>query len=129
MRGALSSALSRGTAAILIGTDSPVLDIAYLEGAAAALADHDVVLGPAEDGGYVLVGMSRDVDIFAGVPWSTAGVMTATRGTVAAQRLSAAELSTLWDVDTVADLPRYRATIGATAEIASPARARHAVEM
>jgi rSAM/selenodomain-associated transferase 1 len=114
MRGALSSALSRGTAAILIGTDCPVLDTAYLEGAAAALADHDVVLGPAEDGGYVLVGMSRDADIFTGVPWSTANVMTATRGAVAAQRLSAAELSTLWDVDTVADLPRYRATIGAT---------------
>jgi glycosyltransferase A (GT-A) superfamily protein (DUF2064 family) len=60
--------------------------------------------------------MSRDADIFTGVPWSTANVMTATRGAVAAQRLSAAELSTLWDVDTVADLPRYGATIGTTTE-------------
>jgi rSAM/selenodomain-associated transferase 2/rSAM/selenodomain-associated transferase 1 len=123
MRSALSSALSRGTAAILIGTDCPVLDIAYLEHAAAALADHDVVLGPAEDGGYVLVGMSRDVDIFSGVPWSTAGVMAATRGAVVAQRISATELPTLWDIDTVADLPRYRTTIDATVEIPSPARA------
>jgi len=124
MRDALSSSLSRGTSAILIGTDCPALDTAYLERAATALVEHDVVLGPAEDGGYVLVGMSRDVDIFSGVPWSTADVMAATREAVVAQRILAAELPTLWDVDTVADLPRYRTTIGATAE--APSRT-HAV--
>ena len=122
MRDALSSALSRGTAAILIGTDCPVLDIGYLESAATGLVGHDVVLGPAEDGGYVLVGLARDIDIFSGVPWSTAEVMAVTRRTIVAQRISAVELPILWDVDTVADLPRYRATIGASSETPSLAR-------
>jgi len=49
----------------------PGYDVAILARAAAALEGHDAVIGPAEDGGYVLVGPRRDIDVFGGVPWST----------------------------------------------------------
>ena len=112
MRNALSSALSDGTPAILIGTDCPALDTAYLARAAQALVDHDVVIGPAEDGGYVLVALARDADIFSGVPWSTADVMEATRAHIVAARARCCELDPLWDVDTPADVERFRASCG-----------------
>jgi rSAM/selenodomain-associated transferase 2/rSAM/selenodomain-associated transferase 1 len=110
MHEALSSALDAGASAILIGTDCPLLDTAYLARAAEALAVHDVVIGPAEDGGYVLVALSRDVDIFSHVPWSTQEVMAVTRARVTALGASCAELDALWDVDTVADVARFRAS-------------------
>ena len=107
MHQALSSAISTGTSAILIGTDCPMLDTAYLARAALALTRHDAVIGPAEDGGYVLVALSRDVDIFSDVPWSTQDVMAVTRARVTALRASCMELDALWDVDRPADVARF----------------------
>ena len=107
MHQALSSAIATGTSAILIGTDCPELDTAYLARAALALTRHDAVIGPAEDGGYVLVALSHDVDMFTDVPWSTQHVMAATRARVAALGASCAELDALWDVDTPADVARF----------------------
>ena len=46
----------------------------------------DAVFGPAEDGGYVLVGLARAIDAFSGIPWSSADTMAATRAKLAAQR-------------------------------------------
>jgi rSAM/selenodomain-associated transferase 2/rSAM/selenodomain-associated transferase 1 len=112
MRQALSSALAAGVSAILIGTDCPVLDSTYLARAALALTQHDAVIGPAEDGGYVLVALSRDVDIFSDVPWSTQDVIAVTRARVTALRVSCVELDALWDVDTPADVTRFRASCG-----------------
>ncbi len=109
MHRALSSALAAGESAILVGTDCPLLDAAYLARASLALTRHDVVIGPAEDGGYVLVALSRDVDIFSDMPWSTPAVMAATRAKVIALGVSYAELDALWDVDTPADVARFRA--------------------
>ncbi len=108
MRHALVLSLARGVPALLIGSDCPLLDPPYLGRAAAALADHDAVFGPAEDGGYVLVGLARDVDPFAGIVWGTAGVMVATRARLASQRATWQELPVRWDVDTAADLARWR---------------------
>jgi len=85
-----------------IGGGSPDMDRA-----AAALERHDAVLGPAEDGGYVLVGLARDVDVFGGVPWSTPEVMAATRARLAAAGASHVELPPLWDVDTHDDFLRW----------------------
>jgi rSAM/selenodomain-associated transferase 1 len=109
MHNALGTAIEHGSRAILVGTDCPALDMAYLGLAVAALDDHDVVFGPTEDGGYMLVGLARDVDAFAGIPWSTPDVMTATRARLAAQKLTSQELPTLWDVDGPADLARWEA--------------------
>jgi rSAM/selenodomain-associated transferase 2/rSAM/selenodomain-associated transferase 1 len=107
MRNALRTSLARGAPALLIGTDVPGYDIGYLAHAAAALERHDAVLGPAEDGGYVLIGVSRDIDAFGGVPWSTPGVMAATRARLAAAGASHVELPPLWDVDTHDDYVRW----------------------
>ena len=108
MRFALSSSLDVGTPSLLIGTDAPALDVAYLRLASEALSTRDAVLGAAEDGGYVLVGLARPADIFSGIAWSTDEVMAATRAKLAHAGLTWAELPTLWDVDTSADLERYR---------------------
>lgn len=109
MRHALHSALADGARALLIGTDCPVLDVNYLARAVAALDDHTAVFGPAEDGGYVLVGLARAIDAFSGIPWSSAQTMAATRAKLDAQRVRWQELPTLWDVDSPADLARWRA--------------------
>src|SRR5262249_17758962 len=109
MRTALDSALARGARAILIGTDCPMLDVSYLARAVAALETFDAVFGPAEDGGYVLVGLSRPVDAFSGVPWSAPETMTATRARLGASRAVWQELPTLWDVDEPRDLARWQA--------------------
>jgi hypothetical protein len=108
MRRALRASLVRGRRALLIGTDVPGYDVPYLARAAAALERHDAVVGPAEDGGYVLIGLARDVDVFSGVPWSTPEVMAATRTRLAAAGASHVELPPLWDVDTHDDYVRWR---------------------
>jgi rSAM/selenodomain-associated transferase 1 len=111
MRNALHSALADGSRALLIGTDCPVLDVDYLAQAVAALDDHAAVFGPAEDGGYVLVGLARPVDAFSGIPWSSAGTMAATRSKLTAMRVRWRELPALWDVDSPADLERWQAML------------------
>ena len=109
MRAALRSALDRGRPALLIGSDCPGLDAARLAAAAAALRDHDAVFLPAEDGGYVLVGLARDVDAFTGIAWSSAEVMAATRARLAETGTSWLELPALWDVDLPGDIERLAA--------------------
>jgi hypothetical protein len=93
---------------LLIGTDCPALRPHDLREAAQALCDgHDAVLGPAEDGGYVLVGLrSPQPALFSGMVWSTPSVMAETRARARGLGLRVMELETLWDVDLPADLPR-----------------------
>ena len=96
--------------AVLLGTDIPALDKDYLHAALSALDDVDAVLGPAEDGGYVLIGMKRSEQrLFDDIAWSTPGVLEATRLRLAALGWRHAELPVLWDVDVPADLARLRA--------------------
>lgn len=108
MRKAFDSARS-SPRLVLIGADCPALDAAHLALAAAALDSHDAVITPAEDGGYVLVGLSRPVaGLFDGVPWGGAAVMARTRERLAAARATWAELPTLWDVDRPEDYVRLQ---------------------
>jgi glycosyltransferase A (GT-A) superfamily protein (DUF2064 family) len=107
---ALSGALRRHRAAILIGSDCPALRAADLQRAARLLAGGcDVVLAPAEDGGYVLIGARRvSPRLFRGIDWGSSSVYEET-----AQRLATAgyrwgALRTLWDVDRPEDLERLR---------------------
>lgn len=101
--------------AVLIGTDTPALDAAYLRAAAAALeAGASAVFGPASDGGYTLVGLAQPVpDLFTGMRWSHARVMAHTRQRIAALSLRHAELPVLHDVDEPADLIQLSAHLRA----------------
>lgn len=95
---------------LVVGTDCPALTAAHLRDAAGQLADHDVVVVPAEDGGYVLIGTTPpQPELFAGVDWGTARVMAQTRERLRAAGLRWCELATLWDVDRPGDLARLAA--------------------
>jgi uncharacterized protein len=107
---------------LVIGTDCPALTVDHLQTAAAALrAGSDVVVFPAEDGGYVLIGMNQpQLSLFANMRWSTADVMDETRRRLKASGLSWREPVTLWDVDLPTDLPRLH-NIGFTDFSITPA--------
>jgi rSAM/selenodomain-associated transferase 1 len=96
---------------LVIGTDCPVLSPEHLHNAAQALSDADVVLIPAEDGGYVLIGMRTAYEeFFSGIAWGTASVLQETRARILSLGLKAIELPALWDIDTEADLARFERT-------------------
>ena len=91
--------------ALLIGTDCPALCATLLRQAAATLATTDVVLVPALDGGYALIGMRRPApSLFSGMVWSTPQVLAHTRQRLAAAGLRHAELPAVPDIDEPADL-------------------------
>ncbi len=106
MHRALERALRSATRCVLIGTDAPGLDAAYLRDAAHALSDHDAVFGPAVDGGYTLIGLAHHAPplLFAGIEWSTSRVMQQTRARLVQLGMRHAELPELSDVDEPADL-------------------------
>lgn len=93
---------------LLTGTDCPALTPGHLRAAAAALEGGDeVVLIPAEDGGYVLIGlMESHPALFEGVPWGSDRVIGVTRGRLRTLGLRWSEPTTLWDLDRPADLDR-----------------------
>lgn len=93
---------------LVIGTDCPALTEAHLRSAAMALRDgNDVVLIPAERGGYVLLGMRKaQPALFSNIAWGGSSVLTDTRARIVEQRLMLVERPPLWDVDTEVDLVR-----------------------
>ena len=96
---------------IVIGTDCPALTPSHLRDAADMLREgNDVIVTPAEDGGYVLIGSRQpQPNLFADMTWGTDTVMAETRVRLAQSRLSWRELPPLWDVDRPEDLARLRA--------------------
>ncbi|MBI4192578.1 MAG: TIGR04282 family arsenosugar biosynthesis glycosyltransferase [Betaproteobacteria bacterium] len=97
---------------IIIGADCPALTAADLQRVAAALADRfDAVLIPAEDGGYVLIGLRCcDARLFTDIAWGGNQVMAATRERLAALDWRWCELPASWDVDRPADFERLAAS-------------------
>ena len=109
MDNSLRAALARSLLPVLVGCDCPVLGADDLREAFEQLAEVDAVFAPTEDGGYALVGASREITpVFAGVPWGTPAVMAATRERMLEARLSWRELRTLWDVDDEIGYRRWR---------------------
>jgi rSAM/selenodomain-associated transferase 1 len=105
MARALERSLATQPRALLIGTDAPGLDAAYLRDAARALDHADAVFGPAADGGYALVGLKHPAPaLFAAMRWSHARVMADTRKRIIDLGLRHVELAVLHDVDEPADL-------------------------
>ena len=90
---------------LIVGTDTPSLPLERYQQALAALESHDLVLGPALDGGYYLIGLNRPIaDLFTGIPWSTEQVLALTQGKAQTLGLTTALLSPWRDVDTIDDL-------------------------
>ncbi len=90
---------------ILVGTDVPSLPLAHYREACDSLATHELVLGPARDGGYYLIGLTQPVaELFHDIPWSTDHVLATTRERAAGRDLKTALLPTWQDVDTLDDL-------------------------
>jgi len=106
---ALVAGLRRHGRVVLVGSDCPALDADYLGAACAALDTVDVVLGPAVDGGYVLIGVRRlHVALFRGIPWGGAQVFAETQARLRETGLSWCALAPLADVDRPEDLPLWR---------------------
>ena len=94
--------------AVIIGSDCPGVTTAYLQEAFTALDDHDLVVGPARDDGYTLLGMRRlHPALFRDVNWSTEAVLPTTLERAAAAQLSVRQLATLSDVDYLRDWESY----------------------
>lgn len=106
---------------LFIGSDCPALDAAYLAAAAAALETAHVVLGPADDGGVVLMGISGLWPPLAELPWSSSNLREALRRTCERANLSVALLDSYTDVDTAIDLRGLPGRLGADAR---PSRRR-----
>lgn len=110
MRRIATLGLAESDAVILIGNDCPALDGDYLQAACGALHEQPAVIGPAEDGGYVLLGLrSMAAILFSDIPWGTEQVFDLTL-----QRLQQLDwhpvlLPALWDVDRPEDLSRLAA--------------------
>jgi len=92
---------------VLVGTDAPGLDRVLVGQAFGALRDHDVVIGPACDGGYYLIGLAAPCEgVFEGVAWSTPAVFAQTVARARALALRTFTLPELRDVDTLDDVRR-----------------------
>ena len=110
MREAITQTFAKGTGrALVIGSDVPGVCADTIRQAFSLLCDHDVVLGPAGDGGYYLIGMNCcHSELFTGIDWGSEHVTEQTRTAVTRLGLSLAELPVLDDVDRPEDLERLR---------------------
>jgi rSAM/selenodomain-associated transferase 1 len=108
MAHACEAAFERSRAVILIGADCPALQPDDLRDAADALRNHDAVISPAEDGGYVLLGLAREAPVFDAMPWGSAQVMARTRERLREAGRTWRELRMLWDVDRPEDYARLQ---------------------
>lgn len=107
---AFRHSFAQGAAAVvIIGTDCPGLATQHLEEAYAALQTHELVLGPATDGGYYLLGMNAEwPTLFENKAWSTDSVLTDTLADATRLGLRVHLLPELRDIDTIEDLRAWQ---------------------
>lgn len=110
MEHAFATAFVRGARrGVIVGTDVPGLHADLIRRAFRDLEHHDLVLGPATDGGYYLLGMKPPVkDVFGGIRWSSPGVAAETRERAARAGLKVALLPPLSDIDTFEDYQAWQ---------------------
>ncbi len=117
MHRALCAGLRRYERVVLVGSDCPGLGRAYLARAFRALDTADAVIGPAEDGGYVLIGARREcMPLFIDIPWGTENVLKLSEAAARRAGLNLALLAPLYDIDEEADLRRWRRSEGSGAQ-------------
>lgn len=119
MERTLLAALTNEPAVLLIGADLPALPAAHLEAARAALTRHEVVLGPADDGGFWLIGARRfSPGALAGLTWSTASTRAQTETALICHGLDVGFAPAWFDVDDPEDLDRLEALVARAPEAA-----------
>lgn len=110
MSDAFAQAFEAGASAVaIIGSDSPTLPAGLLEDALSVVPAHDVVLGPAVDGGYYFVALRREawpaaLPMFRQIAWSTGAVLRQTLDRISAAGLDAHMLAPWYDIDRPEDL-------------------------
>src|SRR6266496_5787677 len=113
---------------IVISSDSPHLSQDIVAQAREALDVADVVLGPADDGGYYLIAMRRPHDVFGGIPMSTEVVTQMTLASAWRQGLTTRLIDHLFDIDELPDLLRLAELLDADNTLA-PATTAHLTTM
>ncbi len=113
---------------IVIGSDSPHISLASIAHAEQALDEADIVLGPADDGGYYLIAMRQPYDVFSGIPMSTSVVTLLTMEMAHHQGLTLQLIEPLFDVDELPDLVRLQQVLRADCALA-PTTAAHLAGM
>lgn len=92
---------------IAIGTDSPDLPLHYIEEADISLQNHPLCIGPSEDGGYYLIGMTQLYPpLFENIPWSTDSVFAETIHRARQENIPFKQLPSWYDIDTVEDIKK-----------------------
>lgn len=105
---AFVQALNEARRAVIIGSDCPLIEAAHLEQAFSALDQTNLVIGPSEDGGYYLLGMSKPFpELFEDIAWSTPQVLEQTLSKARMLGLSCTLLPVLPDIDHESDWERY----------------------
>ena len=108
MFNAFVSGLSRYKKVVLVGTDAPAVNNDDVHQALQSLDNNDVIIKPAEDGGYVLIAMNQAYEVvFDEVNWGSGEVLSQTRDNISQLGISYHELATGWDIDRPEDLARY----------------------
>ena len=106
---ALSTGLKTFDKVIIVGSDCPTVDKTYLSNAINALDSHNLVMGPAEDGGYVLLGANKlKPALLDNIEWGCGKVLRSTVSNAEDLGLSYALLDTTWDVDEYDDYLRWK---------------------
>ncbi len=109
MLNALRHSLKTHTKSVLIGSDCPFINQDYLDQAFNKLTNNNIVFGPAEDGGYVLIGARQICDgVFHRIHWGHDKVLQQSLQNINAIGYNAHLLKTLWDIDTPDDYIKYR---------------------
>ncbi|SOB76006.1 hypothetical protein SAMN04488490_1671 [Marinobacter sp. LV10R510-11A] len=109
MLDALGTGLEAHALALIVGSDCPSVEPAYVHQAVASLQEYDVVLGPSDDGGYVLIGARRVVPhMLDGIEWGTEAVLEQTCQRLKKLGLSVGLLEPRWDVDEPEDWARFQ---------------------
>jgi rSAM/selenodomain-associated transferase 1 len=103
---------------IVLGSDSPQVSLKIVAQAQKALDKADVVLGPADDGGYYLIAMRRPYDVFRDIPMSTSIVAQKTIELAESQGLKVHTLENLFDIDELPDLLRLAKLLEADSSLA-----------
>ncbi len=108
MHAAMASSLAQRDKVIVIGSDAPTLPTARVRAAASAMDVADLVVGPAVDGGYALIGGTAAFDFGSEIRWSTEHALADTLARATTRKRRVARVRPLYDIDTVADLRLLR---------------------